>query len=136
MAAFVDETGKEITFKAWEGKMINSTVSHDTIKIDGKNVTLWSRYSGLGDTRYKITIHCDDPELASHKKFHGFMQYADDAATVAKEHARLKALVEASNSADLEKIPVGDQAKTRVVRKSLEEVEKEKAAEELVAVEK
>lgn len=116
---FVDGDGKFIDFKTWYALQIDEkrVLAFDTVAVNGSPVSIHTRYCGLGGRRYKVGID-GDSKIASHEKYVQLLEGADDAATALKEHARAKAVIEASGTSEqLQAIPFEDQAKARVLKK-------------------
>ena len=60
--------------------------------------------------------------FAAHEKYHDYIESIKDRATCVKEHARIKSALETvKTAAQLQEVPVGDQANVTVFRKPYEE---------------
>lgn len=117
--SFVDKEGKPCDKATWLAlkQAADRVVAYEEITVNGKKVAVFSRYSGLAGEVFETAIDAADPSDADHEKYHGMIIDCADAATCAKEHARIVNAIKASaDEVAVQAIPEADQAKATVSR--------------------
>jgi hypothetical protein len=129
--AFFDDKGNPCDKATWLAliQSPNRVVAYDELTIDGVPLIIFSRFSGLSGEVFETTVH-GVAANAVHEKYHDMHVDSKDKATCLKEHARIKAAIEAGvDETAIQAIPEADQAKATVSRVpyKIRRIEKEAA---------